>query len=271
VVAGNTAVFTATVSSTSAGTPTGTVQFYSNGASIGSGTLSGGRASTAATLFTATGTDAITTTYSGDTNFSGSNGSLSFVVTAATAAGLTVSASPAALSVAPGAATGNTSTITVGTTAPYYGTVLLTCAVAFGGGTATDAPGCSFASPTLTYAGTSSATSVLTVTTTTPHLKTGAGAAANKGGTGFGAMAGISFAGLVLLLMPGRRRLRGGRLLAVLLMAAGMMGMAGCGSSGSNAAGQTLVGTSAGAYTVTVTAMPQGGSAAATTVALTVQ
>ena len=60
--------FTATVTSTS-GTPTGTVQFYNDGAALGSAvTLWGGQAVTT-TASLALGTHSITATYSGDANY----------------------------------------------------------------------------------------------------------------------------------------------------------------------------------------------------------
>ncbi len=67
---GQAVTFTATVSASSpgSGTPTGTVTFYFGTTSIGTGTLSGGKA----TLKTSTlpaGSDSITVAYGGDTNF----------------------------------------------------------------------------------------------------------------------------------------------------------------------------------------------------------
>lgn len=68
---GSSVTFTATVSPSVA---TGTVTFYSNGTSIGTGTLSSGSATlTISTL--AVGSDAITTTYGGDGNYSASTSS----------------------------------------------------------------------------------------------------------------------------------------------------------------------------------------------------
>jgi hypothetical protein len=68
-----TAVFTATIGSTGAGTPTGTVQFYANTTAIGSPiALSGGVATTAAVPFPAAGDYLVTAVYSGDTTFAAS-------------------------------------------------------------------------------------------------------------------------------------------------------------------------------------------------------
>ena len=74
--------FTATVSdasSASSGTPTGTVQFKTNGVNFGSAvTLSGGSGSSVSLPTTfAVGTYTVTAAYSGDANFSSSSGLLS--------------------------------------------------------------------------------------------------------------------------------------------------------------------------------------------------
>ena len=81
-VFGKTVTFTATVSSTN-GNPTGTVTFENNGTSIGTGTLSGGKA-TFATAALPVGTDSITAVYGGNTNFYGkTSAAISEKVTAA--------------------------------------------------------------------------------------------------------------------------------------------------------------------------------------------
>ena len=82
---GNPVTFTAAVSTvTGIGTPTGTVQFFDGGASLGSSSVVGG----AATLTTSAlggGSHTISAVYSGDTNFSGSlSGAITQVVTPGT-------------------------------------------------------------------------------------------------------------------------------------------------------------------------------------------
>ena len=65
-----TAVFTATLTSKIAGTPSGTVQFFANASPIGTAvTVVAGKAITAALPFTAAGSYLITATYSGDATF----------------------------------------------------------------------------------------------------------------------------------------------------------------------------------------------------------
>ncbi len=75
-VATQSVTFTATVSPTSpgAGIPTGTVEFLSSGTEIGTGTLSGGKATFTTTLPIAV--NLITAQYSGDSNFSSSTSSV---------------------------------------------------------------------------------------------------------------------------------------------------------------------------------------------------
>lgn len=71
---GQTVTFTATVSG-ARGTPTGTVTFLDGGATIGTGTLSGGVASFSTSALSV-GNHAITASYGGDTNFNVSTGGL---------------------------------------------------------------------------------------------------------------------------------------------------------------------------------------------------
>ncbi len=70
IALGQSDTFTATYTSTTAGAPTGSVQFYASGTTLGTPIpLASGRASTAALPFHSAGTDLITATYSGDTTF----------------------------------------------------------------------------------------------------------------------------------------------------------------------------------------------------------
>jgi hypothetical protein len=79
--AGQSTTITATVAVTSpgAGSPSGTVTFYDNGSSIGTGTLSSGSA-TLSTSF-ASGSHALTAQYAGDTSYNGSTTASSSALT----------------------------------------------------------------------------------------------------------------------------------------------------------------------------------------------
>jgi subtilase family serine protease len=114
-----TAIFSAAVSSTKSGTPTGTVQFYANGSALGAPvTLSSATATTAALSFSSAGTYYITAMYTGDKNYAGSTApGFSFVVTGLTSV-TTVTASSTSI---PFGTTGTFSTSVTpssGTTTP---------------------------------------------------------------------------------------------------------------------------------------------------------
>jgi hypothetical protein len=66
-------MLTATVTSTTAGTPAGTVTFFSNGISLGAGTLNPGGQATLTTSSLAAGPDSIVAQYDGDSNFASGN------------------------------------------------------------------------------------------------------------------------------------------------------------------------------------------------------
>ena len=68
---GNTVTFTATVKSTTTGTPTGQVTFKDGSATLGTGTLSNGK-TTFKTSALSVGTHSITAVYGGATSYSGS-------------------------------------------------------------------------------------------------------------------------------------------------------------------------------------------------------
>jgi hypothetical protein len=69
---GTSVTFTATVTSSASGTPTGTVTFLDNGASIGTGTLTSSAMATFTTSSLAVGSHPITAQYGGDPNFASS-------------------------------------------------------------------------------------------------------------------------------------------------------------------------------------------------------
>ncbi|MGB8029464.1 MAG: choice-of-anchor D domain-containing protein [Terracidiphilus sp.] len=172
----------------------------------------------------------------------------------------------APLSVAPGATTGNTSTISVTPWYGFTGVVNLSCAIT--PAAASDPPTCSVPA-TVTISGTTAQTATLIVNTT-------AATAMNRPmrmpwrGSG-----GAVLACIALLFVPLRRRSWLAQMAWVALFAA-MAGM-GCGGGsstvgggGGGGGGGTNSGTTAGTYTVTITGV-SGGMTETGTVALTVQ
>jgi Bacterial Ig-like domain (group 3) len=224
---------TLTANVTSAGpTPTGNVTFTSGSATLGTVALSGGSANFT-TSFNTAGTQAITVSYSGDTNTQASSTSLSQVI-------------DAAFTLAPDGS-GNT-TLTVKAGQSVSAPINVTGAAGFSGAVTFACSGlpanasCSFSPATITVSGTPAVPTLLSVNTASSSM-------ASQLRLNFGAY-GLTFAGMFLL-WPAWRR--GGRGWAVLICAftfAGL-GLSGCSSgSGPAPAAQTSTGT----YNFTVTA-----------------
>jgi trimeric autotransporter adhesin len=166
-----------------------------------------------------------------------------------------------AISVAPGATSGNTSTLTLEPWYGFSGTVALSCAIT---PTAASDPATCSAPATVTV---SDAAQTVTVTVTT----TAAAAAVNAPQRRFWNAAGGAALALVLLFGIPRRRRRWPAMLALLVVFVFAMGM-GCGGSGGGTTGPPPnPGTTAGPYTVTLTGTSQSAPTQAGTVALTVQ
>jgi len=174
---------------------------------------------------------------------------ISGALSATTAISLTVTAPPtfsfsgSAISIAPGATTGNTAAITVTPANGFTGTINLSCSVT--PVLAVDPVTCSLSPTSLTINGAAAQTSTLTVATTA------ATSAENQGKRLFWPSAGGTALALLLFFgVPRQRRnwLAMFGLLAV-FVSMGVMGcVSGNGSSNANA------GTAAGTYVITVTA-----------------
>jgi subtilase family serine protease len=185
----------------------------------------------------------------------------------------TVTVSGTVVSVSPGAVSGNTSTVTVSPANGFTGTVTLSAAVTSSPAGAQYPPTLSFGSTSpVTITGASAATAILTVTTTAPS--TTALARPSHGGL-FWPGASAALACLVLFGLPARRRrwLATFATLGLLFILAGSA--LGCGGGGSGggcgSCGQTIPGTTAGTYIVTVTCTASGATVATGTLTLRVQ
>jgi len=201
----------------------------------------------------ATGTDTLTVSYSGDSNYISGTGT----------AKVTVNAVPASLTVAgtdvtiatPGATTGNTSTITLTPAGGFTGSVSLTASVTSSPTGAQNPPTVSFGSTTpVTVSGTAAVHATLTVTTTPTTTSALLPPPTHRnwfpaGGTALGM--------LVLFGIPARRRRVRAWFGMILLLAGVSIGIAACGGGGggnSTPPPVTHPGTTAGTYVVTVTA-----------------
>ena len=237
----------------SGATPTGTVTLSSGSYTAAAQTLgTAGCTSGSCVIITipanglSNGTDTLTATYSGDANYASGTGTASVTVTSSIFA---VNATSPSASIAPGAST--TSTITVSSGTLYSGTVSLSCALTNYPSGAAYLPSCSNGSNTLTLSsgvviGTASAT--ITVYTTAASAVLTYPKLPGSGWAGAGGGAVLAF--LVFLGIPARRR-SWRSMLGILIVMTALGNMAACG--GGTPSNSGTPGTSAGTYTFTVT------------------
>ncbi|HKO10397.1 MAG TPA: Ig-like domain repeat protein [Acidobacteriaceae bacterium] len=251
--------------------PTGTATLSGGGYTAPAATLTSGSASfqvPAGSL--ALGTDTLTVSYSGDANYSAITGTASVSVTVAPATPA-FSLAGTALSVARGATSGNTSTITLTPSGGFTGAVNLACTVTTSITNPNDPPTCTVTSP-VTISGTAQATSTLTVKTTAATTATLHNPLEKFLLSGGATLAMVFFFGI-----PARRKAWRGVLtvIAILLIGSAI----GCGGGGNGSAGNQgggsgsgNPGTTPGTYTVTVTGTDAatGKITATTTVTVTV-
>ena len=250
---------TVTVSGTSImeSSPTGTVTLSSGIYTSAAQTLGSAGCTAASCAITipsnslGNGTDTLTATYSGDTDYASGTGTATVTVTKSVFA---LKANSPGASITPGASTN--STITVSSDTLYSGTVTLTCAMTAGpSNTAAGTPTCSGGSNTLTLSlgvvtGTASAT--ITVYTTAASVALAYPNLPGKGRGLFGAGGGAVLAFLVFLGIPARRR-SWRSMLGILIVMTALGSMAACGGSITGGGSTGTPGTSAGTYTFTVT------------------
>jgi hypothetical protein len=236
----------------SGATPTGTVSLASGSYTSAAQTLATSGSCTAA-LCTITipsnslsnGTDTLTATYSGDANYASGTGTASVTVTTSVFA---LNATSPTASIAPGAST--TSTITVSSGTLYAGTVTLTCALT-SPTSLNDPPTCSITtgSPVTLSSGTASGTATATVYTTAATSGLAYPKLPGRNWTGAGGGAVLAF--LVFLGIPARRR-SWRSMLGILIVMVALGSLAACGGSGGSTPPGNP-GTSASTYTFTVT------------------
>jgi len=218
------------------------------------------------------GSNVLTVAYSGDSYYAPATGTATETVTAPQ--GITISGT--AVTVAPGATTGNTSTVTVNPTRGFTGSVALTAALTSSPAGAQYLPTLSFGSTTpAAVTGSTAGTATLTVSTIAPI--TAAAMTPKRPGSEWYA---AGSAALAFLLFVGSMRRRTGWLrLTGMLVLLGMVtsGVLACGNGGSGSGGggggggfTGIAGTTPGSYTVTVTGT-SGTITATGTVTVTVQ
>ncbi len=257
------------VGSTSGGTPTGSVTVYaaqtspvvSAATAITSLTLANGSVSTSF-YNNSPGTFTLYGVYSGDSTYNPSTSqTLTLVIT-----GFSVTSTPGTLSFAAGSATGNAATLNYTPINGFTGTISQSCSISPVGVVAVPiGPTCTVPA-TVSVSGTGSVTSTVTIGSSASAV---GGGVQQIGAYRVGTLGGISLAGLLLLIMPTRRRmLRSWRGLAlVAFLSVTLFTLAGCGSG---SVGKVVTGTTRGAYSLVVTSTA-GGETTQTTTTITIQ
>ena len=245
--------FSGNVTLSATGLPTGVTAAFAAGSTAGTQLL---------TL--AAGASAATTPGAVTVGVTGASGSVSANTTVA----LTITSDPSftmgsgsttAITLTPGAGTGNTATINVAGTNGFIGTVNLTCSVTTSLTNVNDKPTCSLSPTSVSISGSTAQAATLTVTTTpesTAYLWPSTG--------------GTVLAFVVLFIRPRRRNIWNACLgLCILLASAGVIACGGGSGGGSSAGGNS--GTTPGTYTITVTGTSGAVTSTVGSVTLTVQ
>ena len=276
IFTGNSAAFTAAVSPTTSGTPTGSVQFFSNGVTLSYAIAlpASGKVSTPAIPFATALTSNVTAVYSGDASFAvAKSPTLPFVVSNP---GFSITAAPASLTLSAGATSANSATLIYTSLGGFSGTIFQSCTVSYnGGGAASFLPTCSYSVPSVMLPSGGTVTSTITIGSTTPHVVKGSDSAL------FGRpAAGSIFPAIALsaLFFPWARRLRRREsrlwpsLIAALPIVIALASISGCGGGSSISEAPQLVGSTTGPYTVSLTSNSVGTIATpAASIALTIQ
>jgi hypothetical protein len=240
-----------TITVTDAGGFAGTVTLAASGlpsgvaATFSAGTVAGTQVLTLSASSTAALGGPVTVTITGTSSALSATTSVSLTVMAEpTFAPSAVSGSDGAISVNPGATTGNTSMISVAGINGYSGTVSLSCSIS--PVAANDPPTCSLSPESVTLSGSGAKTSILTVTTTA------ATTSENRMKRLLWPSAGGTAMAVVLLIGVPRRRRNWLAMVGVAVLFAAISAV-GCGGGSSGGKGRGNAGTPAGTYTVTVT------------------
>ena len=243
VTAGTSIVFNTTVAagtSASTATPTGSVEITVDEVAFGSTTLVSGTGTyTLSTSSLPAGNHTVQATYLGDSTFAGSKAAFAINVAASGAPDFTLTPATATLTVASGAIA-QPLAFTVSAVNGFVGNVMFTASVA---GPALGVQYSFTINPVVLSSTATSATTSLTLLAYTNN------ASVEKQWYGTGA--GVVLAGLVLLMVPRRRRISGLLVAVVSLVGLGLMG---CQSASPAAAAATTTGTPTGTYQVLVSA-----------------
>jgi hypothetical protein len=260
--AGEAVTLTAKVTSSAAGTPTGTVNFLAGTNLLGSSAVSAQGSATMTTASLTAGTQSLIAEYGGDSAFAGSSSAAVSVTVSGAKPDFAIALAPTVGSVAAGASA--TVSVTLTPSGGFSGAVALACSGAPAGAA------CSFSPSSVSLNG-AAGTAMLTISTATRVAKVMASPRRSR----FDPFVptGTVLAGVLVPLTMRRRRPRSRTARAFsglgLLLICGVA-LHGCGGGGGSSGKQPMNGgTPAGTYTVTVTAT-SGSTSHAATYSLTV-
>jgi len=270
--------------------PTGTVTFFNNGASIGTASGSqlvsafdaNGFAAVHATLFVMLTTNAnITAAYSGDSNYTSSTSTGVTITVGTPGINLSPASNSATITISwPGQSAGQLITVTGGNS--FTGSVTLSCVVSSEPMSAVDLPTCSFGMPdqnftapqtiTLTSAATSgnATMTVMSTAAQASSFRLSLSGRAFRMGWPRGVATMLLLCLFILFLFPRQWRRQAAFLTLLVSMVALGAGCGGTSPSGSGTGGGNP-GTTAGTYTIAVTATPSTGTAQSTVIEVNVQ
>lgn len=232
-------------------TPTGSVILSCGAYTSAATTISNGSATIAVPAGAlAAGADTLSVNYSGDATYLAASGSAAIAVQSFSVAGT-------AVTVAPGAASGNSSTISIAPSGGFTGPVVLAAVVTSSPAGALSPPTFSFgASSPVTLTTASAGTATLVISTTASTTATCSASSVTRRPAPWYAGGGAVLACVCLLGIPARRRWRSlmGMLLLLAMLGGGVLACGGgAHSTGNSCPGPVTPGTTAGAYTITVT------------------
>ena len=224
---------------------------------------SGGTGTSVLTINTTAGTSGslVVTVFGASGSLVAAN-SLPIVVTVTAPLTPSFTLTPAAttMTLAPGATTGNTDAITLASTNGFVGSVALTCSITPATGIP---PTCAVSPTSVTLAANGTGTSTVTINTQ------GSSSGCSTASLSYRGPVGMMLAGILLLVLPIRKRKAIRALTMVFMLAGGLTLMTGCGGSSGGTSCSNPASTTAGTYTVTVTGT-SGSTNASTTFTLTI-
>ncbi len=267
VVQGTNIVFTSITTTGTAGAPTGTVQFLLDNVVSGSPVAINGSGVATFTLNTTSipnGVHTVQAAYLGNTTYAGSKGFFAVTITSSGTPDFSITPATSTVTIAGG----NTGTValTVNGLNSFTGSVTLTAS-------SVTNEGSSFSANPISLTNTKTAGfSTLTIAAFKTNAISGQSAKSQTPAMPWSMTgSGVALAGLLVLVLPKRRRFVGA-LAAVLSV--GLFAASGCGSGGGTSTAPPSTNTTPGTYTLTISGTGTSGSTTAThtaTVTLIVQ